>query len=239
MAPYRYQGNELDLFRNAHAWKTYYGSFLSPYCKGRVLEVGAGIGATTEALLHNGHTAWVCLEPDPAMAAAIDARIRRNELAPHCTVVTGTIRSIPRRTLFNAILYVDVIEHIFDDTAEISSAIDLLSPGGALMVLAPAHQWLYSEFDKAIGHYKRYNKKNLSALINGTMVQKKLIFLDSMGLIASAVNRFFMKKSCPDKRQIKAWDTVLVPLSRITDILSFHCIGKSILGIWQKKPDCL
>jgi hypothetical protein len=56
-----------------------------------------------------------------------------------------------------------VIEHIEDSTAELRRAVDLLAPGGHLLILVPAFNYLYSPFDKAIGHFRRYDKKILKA----------------------------------------------------------------------------
>jgi hypothetical protein len=40
----------------------------------------------------------------------------------------------------------------------------------------------------------------------------------------------------PTRKQIVFWDQVMVPLSKIIDPLIQYSVGKSILGVWQKKP---
>ena len=72
---FKYQGNELLLFQHAKNWKKYFSSKIKPYIKGNVLEVGAGIGATT--LLLNDGTAgkWLMLEPDEQMCAKLKKKI--------------------------------------------------------------------------------------------------------------------------------------------------------------------
>ena len=60
---------------------------------------------------------------------------------------------------FDTILYMDVLEHIENDEKEINKALKQLNSGGYLIFFVPAYQFLYSDFDKAIGHIKRYNKK--------------------------------------------------------------------------------
>ena len=61
-------------------------------------------------------------------------------------------------------LYIDVLEHIEHDLDELARAASHLAPGGHLVVLAPAHQALFSDFDRAIGHYRRYNRAGLQKL---------------------------------------------------------------------------
>jgi predicted nucleic acid-binding protein len=65
--------------------------------------------------------------------------------------------------------------------------------------------------------------------------QIDLKYLDSLGLLASLANKWFLKQDYPELKQIKFWDNFIIPISKITDILSFYSIGKTVIGIWQKK----
>ena len=56
-----YIGNELELFDKAKNWKRYYGTLIQPFLTGDVMEVGAGIGATTRSLCNGSQKKWVCL----------------------------------------------------------------------------------------------------------------------------------------------------------------------------------
>jgi predicted SAM-dependent methyltransferase len=132
-------------------------------------------------------------------------------------------------------LFIDVIEHIENDTDELKKASSFLKPGGHLIVLVPAHNYLYSEFDKSIGHFRRYNKKMLIEVAPKELKQIDLRYLDSLGLLASLANKWFLKQDYPELKQIKFWDNFIIPISKITDILSFYSIGKTVIGIWQKK----
>src|SRR5260370_30792037 len=85
-------------------------------------------------------------------------------LPGRCQVQIGTLRNVAAASLYDTILYLDVLEHIADDAAELAAAANHLAPGGHLVVLGPAHQFLFSAFDEAIGHYRRYNSRRLAAL---------------------------------------------------------------------------
>ncbi|NPD45555.1 MULTISPECIES: bifunctional 2-polyprenyl-6-hydroxyphenol methylase/3-demethylubiquinol 3-O-methyltransferase UbiG [unclassified Lentimicrobium] len=67
---------------------------------------------------------------------------------------------------FDIIILFDVIEHIEDEKYFIESALAHLKKGGKLIINVPAHQWLYSRYDKIVGHLKRYNKKDINAIVN-------------------------------------------------------------------------
>ncbi len=74
MSVCRYQGGELELFRDATTWKGYFASLLRPYIGRRVLEVGPGIGGTTRVLCSGREAAWLCLEPDAELVAVLARR---------------------------------------------------------------------------------------------------------------------------------------------------------------------
>jgi SAM-dependent methyltransferase len=230
-----YVGQELDVFARATNWKKYWSSEIRAYLTGNVLEVGAGIGANTEVLQNDRASSWTCLEPDPALADRMRFRFQaRTDLAT-CKVAVGTIETIDSNLQFDTILYIDVLEHIAEDHAELARASGVLRPGGRIIVLAPAHQWLFTPFDRAIGHVRRYDKATLAACTPRDCHLERIIYLDSVGLLASLGNRLILRQAEPGLNQILFWDRFLVPFSRFVDPITFHGIGKSILGIWKKR----
>lgn len=231
---YEYVGSELQLFGAAIRWKQYLRQQIGPYLKGRVLEVGAGLGATARALSGGAETEWICLEPDPRLASRIAEDVRTGNLPSHCRPVVGTTGSCAALGRFDAVLYVDVLEHIQDDRGEITLASGLLSEGGHLVVLAPAHQSLFTPFDRAIGHYRRYSRGVLRDLTTSVLRVRTCRYLDSAGLLASAGNRFLLRSTMPTAGQIRFWDSVLVRISRVLDPLLAYRVGKSVLVVWQR-----
>ena len=230
-----YIGDELALFEHATHWKAYYGGRLKPFLRGRVLEVGAGIGGTTRTLCDGSQTDWLCLEPDAALAGRITELLVTHELPACCRLHVGTLEDLPAADgQFDAILYIDVIEHIEDDAAELRRAYARLAPGGALLIVVPAHQWLFSPFDKAIGHFRRYSRPMLRRVLPTGSRIRQLVYLDSVGLLASAANKLLLKQSYPTLAQIKFWDRTIVPVSRFTDRLTGFALGKSVLAVVQK-----
>jgi SAM-dependent methyltransferase len=135
---------------------------------------------------------------------------------------------------FDTILYMDVLEHIDDDRAELARAAEKLQEGGCLIVLAPAHLWLFTAFDEGIGHFRRYTKHTLKAVAPDGLALARLAYLDSIGMLASLGNKFVLKSAMPSPGQIAVWDRLMVPLSRLVDPFFGYSLGKSVLAVWRK-----
>lgn len=231
-AAYTYPGDELALFQHARNWKAYFSKVIKPFIKGHVVEVGAGIGAST-ALLNDGTaSSWLLLEPDAAMSTVLAEKISSGSLPSNCRLQTGLLTDLSGT--FDTILYIDVLEHIEDDAAELRTAAAKLNPGGHIIVLSPAFQTLYNPFDKAIGHYRRYSKKSIRALTPASLQLRSNRYYDSVGYFAALFNKWLLRKKYPTRQQVLFWDRRMVPVSRITDLLCFHTLGKSIITVWQK-----
>jgi hypothetical protein len=127
------------------------------------------------------------------------------------------------------------LEHIDNDREELNQAASHLRPGGHLIVLSPAHQRLFSPFDAAIGHFRRYNRPMLRSISPPSLHLEQLIYLDSAGLVLSIANLLFLRQSMPTKAQLRIWDGWVVPVSRVLDRCLLKSVGKSIVGIWRRE----
>jgi len=230
----RYVGKELDLFSHAKNWKRYWSSQIRPYVSGDVLEVGAGLGVNAAFLNSRSSSSWTCLEPDPELAAQMREKFAAQPALANCRVESGTTQTPDQRPQFDTVIYIDVLEHIENDRQELLRASGLLRSEGRLIVLAPAYQWLYTHFDGAIGHVRRYTRSTLSACTPSGCELERLFYLDSAGLLASIGSKLFLKQLLPNLKQILLWGRILVPISRVSDHLTLHGIGRSILAIWKK-----
>ena len=234
MTDSKYIGRELDLFADVRNWKQYWAQQIRPYLAGDVLEVGAGIGANTPFLNAARRGRWVCLEPDPQLAAQITTNLSAALRQPPRETICGTLQTLDPGQQFDSIVYIDVLEHIEHDGEELIRAAALLRPEGHLIVLSPAHQWLYTPFDAAIGHYRRYNRAMIKNISPPSLQVEKLVYLDSVGLTASLANRVLLRQSMPTQAQLRFWDQRLIPLSRVLDRIFRFGIGKTVLAVWRK-----
>jgi len=234
LTEFRYLGSEPDIFAEAVNWKTYWSDRIRRYICGDVLEVGAGIGANTPYLTCAAATRWVCLEPDRELIEQLRANVGESSNGVRHEVMCGTLASLGENERFDTLLYIDVLEHIEDDAGELRRIAEHLRPGGRVVVLSPAHQWLFAPFDAAIGHFRRYNKRSLRRLTPATMQLESLFYLDCCGIAASAANRMLLSQTMPTREQIRLWDRRIIPASRWIDPLLRFSVGKTIVGVWRK-----
>lgn len=233
MSEFKYVGSELDLFAAASNWKQYWSRQIQPFIRGDVVEVGAGVGSNTRFLDPGGASGrWVCLEPDAELNGRLVRNFQQAEPMREYEIVCGTLASLIGQQ-FDTIIYIDVLEHIESDGEELKQAASHLRPGGHVIVLSPAHQHLFSPFDAAIGHFRRYNRAMLRALSPVSLRLERMMYLDSAGLILSAVNKILLRQSTPTKAQLQFWDRCIVPISRVLDRLLLYSLGKTIIAVWR------
>ena len=134
----------------------------------RVLEVGCGTGHNVTMLERFGSVDGI--EIDPEARAFAEKRLNR----PISSAALPELQGIGRRH-YDLIAALDVVEHIDDDRAAIDALAGCLKPGGKLLVTVPAHQWMWSAHDELNHHKRRYSKRGLAELINGSPLRLEAI----------------------------------------------------------------
>jgi hypothetical protein len=226
----KYVGEELEIFKNALNWRNYWSIFIHPHVKGKVLEVGSGIGTITEHLKSTNYSTWICLEPDFSLIPKPNEWQYRNVHS-----LCGTSRIIKKIPHFDTVLFIDVIEHISDDAGELKRICETLKIGGSVIILAPAFNHIYSKFDKSVGHYRRYSKKDLSDILPNNLLIEKFVYIDSLGYFISIINKFISRNSVPSFFHISFWDRILIPISIILDKLINYSFGKTVILVATKQ----
>lgn len=236
MPDYSYIGDELSRFALAENWKGYWLDSIQPYLGRRVLEAGAGIGTNTTLLLKQTPIEEItCLEPDAKLAEQLRGRLQSAENGPRFQIRIGDTTTLDPGACFDAALYIDVLEHIEDDAGELRRVSRHLHPGGRVVVLSPAHQFLFSPFDRAIGHFRRYDRKTLRRIGPEELELEALFYLDAVGMLASLANKLLLRQAYPTPKQLRFWDRWMVPLSRaFLDRITGYHLGKTIVGVWRR-----
>jgi SAM-dependent methyltransferase len=130
----------------------------APHLRGCVVEVGAGIGHIT-ALVRGlpGVERVIAVEPEEAFAQHLRSGL------PGVEVVQGTAASLDAAVQPDALVSVNVLEHIEQDEAELRRYHELLRPRrGKLCLLVPACPELFAPLDRDFGHFRRYRKAELA-----------------------------------------------------------------------------
>jgi SAM-dependent methyltransferase len=136
--------------------------------KAEILEIGCGTGHNLEMLSGFGHVEG--LELDDEARALSEKRLGRKVMSSPLPELAGVPDSH-----YDLIGAFDVIEHIEDDRAALASIAAKLGPGGTFMMTVPAHQWMWSAHDAVNHHKRRYSKRALRRLIEGSPLQLKRI----------------------------------------------------------------
>jgi ubiquinone/menaquinone biosynthesis C-methylase UbiE len=225
-----YVGMELELFSDAVNFKRYWLQIFTSYLQKQdnLLEVGSGIGSNAKYFSQLAHK-YYGIEPDGNLTKK---SIENNR---NFNFIHGRLKTLdmsPEKE-FSIIAYIDVLEHIEDDKSELNLAASFLREGGYLLVVVPAHQYLFSNFDKSVGHFRRYSIKSLTELIPLDFKIINLHEFDSIGFfIALVVNKLLSPRGL-HKRGIVLWDK-LIPVSKLIDKIIKYKKGKSIIMIAQK-----
>jgi SAM-dependent methyltransferase len=144
----------------------------NPPAGAKILEIGCGTGHNLPMLGQFGRVDG--LELDDEAAALSEKRLGRKVMR---SPLPGLVR-VPRN--YDLIGAFDVIEHIDDDAAAVAAIATKLKPGGKFIMTVPAHQWMWTAHDVANHHKRRYSKRSLRALIEGSPMR-----LDKIGYFNS------------------------------------------------------
>ena len=226
---YTYPETITENFDIANFHIKYCLSFIKKYLKGDILEVGAGCGSFTRNYLNDKFTSVTLTEKDKENFLKLSEKYKENEKVK---VIDELIYDINHQ--YNAILYLHVLEHIKDDKQEINEAVRKLKKNGYLIVMVPAHQKIYSNLDKEVGHFRRYEADFFKQDIK-FMKLVNFKYLDSTGYLLYKLNSFvFRAEKSPTKFKIFIWDKFFTPLSLIFDFILMYKFGKCILAIYKK-----
>jgi SAM-dependent methyltransferase len=177
--------------------------------RGDVIEVGAGIGQMTERLVQLPQVRRaLAIEPDSGFCAQHRARFPKHEL------LEGTAADLPAKTTCDAILSINVLEHIQDDQTELKRYADLLSERhGALCLFVPARPEIYAPVDKDFGHFRRYTYHELkSKLRQAGFSISRLHYFNFVGYFAWWLNFCALKKRLFEPEKVRFYDRVIFPI---------------------------
>lgn len=178
------------------------------FLHGNVLEIGAGIGQISEQLVRIPQVnRAVAVEPEPAFCACHRARLPGHEL------IEGTTQQIPAGTQWNAIVSINVLEHIGDDDGELSCYGELLqSLHGTLCLFVPARPEIYAPIDKDFGHFRRYTHRQLRLkLARAGFEVVRLNYFNFIGYFAWWLNFCLLKKRLFEEKKVVFFDRIIFP----------------------------
>ncbi len=147
---------------------------VQPPAGAEILEIGCGTGHNFAMLGTFGHVD--ALELDEEVRTFAEQRLGRSIMTAPLPELAG----VPDRH-YDLVGTFDVIEHIEDDRAALASIATKLKSGGKFMMTVPAHPWMWSAHDLVNHHKRRYSKRALRALIEGSPLElEKIGYFNSL-----------------------------------------------------------
>lgn len=147
---------EFDALGQAVNYRETLVRHFNPHLRGDVVEVGAGIGQITELLAKQPTVSNVyAVEPDAGFCRMFRQRL------PAVKLTEGTLDAFAQEAA-DALVSVNVLEHILEDEAELGRYARLLKARrGMLCLFVPARPEIYAPIDRDFGHHRRYTKPEL------------------------------------------------------------------------------
>ena len=199
------------------------------YLRGNVLEVGAGIGQITSELRQIPEIQKLfSIEPDADYCAQLRARL------PEHNAHLGTIEDFQSETDWNAILSINVLEHIEMDCEELAAYNRLLQPArGALCLFVPARPEIYAPIDKDFGHFRRFTRPELQRKLKTAGFSiVTLRYYNLAGYFAWWASFCLLKKRSFSVPSVRLFDRAIFPLVHGFESRICHPpLGQSLMAV--------
>jgi SAM-dependent methyltransferase len=206
---------------------------MHPFLGNRILEVGCGLGNFTNNLVDSE----VVVGIDVSAESIEQVRDRYSE-HPHVHTFVADITDDAclelGRFCFDTVISINVLEHIEDDQRALVNTWRLLQPGGVLLLVVPAFEWLYGSMDRSIGHYRRYGKLELAAQLESVGFQiESQKYLNALAALGWLVNGRLLKQTTPPQGQLRLINPIIPLMQRLEAVVS-PPIGLSLFTVARR-----
>ncbi|MGH3979728.1 MAG: class I SAM-dependent methyltransferase [Pseudonocardiaceae bacterium] len=209
-------------------YRRFQHDLIVPHLGRSVLEVGAGLGEFAEQLTGLDRLVVTDVDPD-----AVSVMRRRFAGRPEVQVRRLDVESgLELDEPVDTVVTINTLEHIEDDAETLRSLARLVAPGGTIVAWVPGYQQLFGDFDRKVGHVRRYTPSTLTASFRAAQLQPTVVKpVNLLGGVAwwAAVRRG--GTGSPNPRLVAVYDRVLVPVTRTIERLVRVPFGQSILGV--------
>jgi SAM-dependent methyltransferase len=234
-----YPGKDLEAMSSAVNYRSWILQIFDGYLGARVVEVGAGVGSFSELLMERPLESLTLVEPSEKMYSALLTRLDELNSAlriqTHRALFWHVAEQIKSADRPDSIIYLNVLEHVSDDEAELAIANRTLTKGGRIFVFVPALSWLYGSFDRQIGHVRRYTMTGLVEKCEraGFRILEARYF-DSLGIVPWWIRYRLFRSETMDPAAVRFYDDHIVPAAKRIESLIRPPIGKNILLVGEK-----
>jgi SAM-dependent methyltransferase len=209
-------------------------SSFAAHVRGAVIEYGAGKG-TVSALLRPLCERLTLVEPSPNLLGTLrSAYAADSAVAISDQLLDAHIKTVADDSV-DAIVMVNVLEHIEDDAGALRQLTRVLKPGGHLLLFVPAMPSLMSDLDRHFGHFRRYRRSELNNKVGdaGLSIIRSRYF-DLAGVVPWFVFNTILGSKALNPGMLRFYDVAFVPISRTVESVLRPPVGKNILAIARK-----
>ena len=209
----------------------------NPYIGSSLLEIGTGQGNFKKYLSHRVKQ-YVSIDIDEKVIKRAKERDSGGNYIV-ADAASNDFSSKLKEFSFDTVMCVNVLEHIPDHKKAIANMLQVLRPGGHLLLFVPAFQALYNDMDKLAGHCRRYRKGDINELVAGLNVDIIMNeYFNSIGGLGWWVNKLRTHKDLDSKninKQVIIFEKYIVPVSKFINPFSKKIFGQSLLAVLKKK----
>jgi SAM-dependent methyltransferase len=230
---FTYSGEELDALAGARNYYGWIADGFAPYLGARIVEVGAGIGTFTEYLLARRPDARVtAIEPAVNNFPHLAARFAAD---PRVVAVQGYLDAGLPAGEADAVVAVNVMEHVEDDAGFLAAAARALAPGGHVLLFVPALPALFGSLDRAFEHYRRYTRPVLRGRLAAAGLEPLTVrYVNLPGVAAWWLSGKVLRKTSVAARDARVYDRWVVPWVRAIETRVPPPFGQSLLAVARK-----
>lgn len=234
-ASFNYSGQELDALAEARNYYAWVLRQFEPFIGPQMIEVGAGIGTFSEFILSVLRVEkLVAIEPAANTLPHLKKRFASN---PRVEVRAGYLSDNLTGLRGDALVAVNVMEHVPDDDQFLRDAFTAIRPGGHLLLFVPALPAIFGTLDVAFEHHRRYTRTSLRAVIEGAGWKPvRVSYMNLPGIAAWFMAGRVLRKTSIATKDAKTYDRLVVPwLSRLESMVE-PPIGSNLVAI-ARKPE--
>ena len=230
----QYFGKDLEALFFADNYYRWIIKEMRSYIGENLVEVGAGTGTFSRILLKDSPKSLVSIEPSDNMYALLKKNLGNKA---NTETFKGTFEDVKGKfkTKPDTVFYINVLEHIQDDRKELATVYNSLSEGGYLCIFVPALSRLYGSFDKNVGHFRRYERKELEGKLKDSGFKiEKTKFMDILGIIPWWLMFCVLKRETLKRGQVSLYDKLVIPVLQLFESVFSPPIGKNLLIVGRK-----
>lgn len=231
---YKEAGPEiLDVLSGTPNFNRWMADTVRPFLGETVMEIGSGIGNLTRHLAPRKRR-YIATDIDREHLARLRNRLhhRPNLETAHCDL-TNPADFAPYANRMDTVVCLNVVEHVEDDLGGLRNLFSALKPGGTAVVLVPQGQWAYGSLDRALGHVRRYGKRQLiQRMEQAGFAVDRVIEFNRVSLPGWYVSGRILRRSTFSRFQLAVFDRLVWLWRRIDGALPWG--PTSIIAIGSK-----